>query len=77
MVESPLARIALRLATAVTLAFIYLPLLVIALYAFNNTRTQAWPIHGLTLSWFDKALHNPGARPSRSSSSSRSRCRES
>ncbi len=62
MVESPLARIALRLATAVTLAFIYLPLLVIALYAFNNTRTQAWPIHGLTLSWFDKALHNPGAR---------------
>ena len=62
MVESPLARIALRLATAVTLAFIYLPLLVIALYAFNNTRTQAWPIHGLTLNWFDKALHNPGAR---------------
>ena len=62
MVESPFARIALRAATTLTLAFIYLPLLVIALYAFNDSRTQAWPISGLTLNWFDKALHNPGAR---------------
>ena len=62
MVESPFARIALRLATALTLAFIYLPLLVIALYAFNDSRTQAWPIDGLTLKWFGKALDNPGAR---------------
>jgi putative spermidine/putrescine transport system permease protein len=52
----------LRVATGVTLAFLYLPLVVIALYAFNSTRTQAWPIHGFTLSWFDKAIHNPGAR---------------
>ena len=62
MVESPLTRIALRVATALTLAFIYLPLLVIALYAFNDSRTQAWPIHGLTLRWFSKALDNQGAR---------------
>jgi putative spermidine/putrescine transport system permease protein len=62
MVESPLTRIALRIATALTLAFIYLPLLVIALYAFNDSRTQAWPIHGLTLRWFSKALDNQGAR---------------
>jgi ABC-type spermidine/putrescine transport system permease subunit II len=62
MVESPLTRIALRVATALTLAFIYLPLLVIALYAFNDSRTQAWPIHGVTLRWFSKALDNPRAR---------------
>ena len=62
MVESPLTRIALRVATALTLAFIYLPLLVIALYAFNDSRTQAWPIHVLTLRWFSKALDNQGAR---------------
>jgi putative spermidine/putrescine transport system permease protein len=62
MVESPLTRIFLRIATGLTLAFIYLPLVVIALYAFNSTRTQAWPIQGFTLSWFDKAIHNPGAR---------------
>ncbi len=55
-------RIFLRAGTLVTLAFLYLPLLVIALYAFNPRRTQVWPIPGLTLSWFDKAFHNHGAR---------------
>jgi putative spermidine/putrescine transport system permease protein len=55
-------RWALRVGTAVTLAFIYVPLVVIAIYAFNSSRAQAWPIDGLTLTWFDKALHNPGVR---------------
>jgi putative spermidine/putrescine transport system permease protein len=59
---SPLARVALRAATALTLAFIYVPLLVIALYAFNERRIQTWPIPGLTLRWFEKAIDNPGAR---------------
>jgi putative spermidine/putrescine transport system permease protein len=52
----------LRLGTAVTLAFLYIPLIVIAIYAFNSTRVQKWPPAGLTLSWFDKAFHNPGVR---------------
>jgi putative spermidine/putrescine transport system permease protein len=52
----------LRLGTALTLAFLYLPLLVIGLYAFNERRVQTWPIPGLTLAWFDKAFHNPGVR---------------
>src|SRR5215210_1649989 len=55
-------RLLLRLGTGVTLAFLYLPLLVIALYAFNSRRTLRWPIPGLTLDWFDKAFHNPGVR---------------
>jgi putative spermidine/putrescine transport system permease protein len=59
---SPLARTMLRVATALTLAFIYVPLLVIALYAFNERRIQVWPITGLTLGWFGKAIDNPGAR---------------
>jgi len=59
---SPLARTMLRAATALTLAFIYVPLLVIALYAFNERRIQAWPITGLTLDWFGRAVDNPGAR---------------
>jgi putative spermidine/putrescine transport system permease protein len=52
----------LRLGTAVTLAFLYIPLVVIAIYAFNSTRVQTWPPAGLTFSWFDKAFHNPGVR---------------
>ena len=39
----------LRCATAITLAFIYLPLFVICLYAFNEQSTQNWPIAGLSL----------------------------
>ena len=46
----------------ITLAFMYVPLLVIALYAFNSRRTLKWPIPGFTLEWFDKAFHNPGVR---------------
>jgi putative spermidine/putrescine transport system permease protein len=52
----------LRVLTGITLAFMYVPLAVILLYAFNERRTQTWPIPGLTLEWFDKAFHNPGVR---------------
>jgi putative spermidine/putrescine transport system permease protein len=52
----------LRVGTAITLAFIYVPLIVIGIYAFNKSRSQAWPIDGLTLQWFDRAFHNPGVR---------------
>jgi putative spermidine/putrescine transport system permease protein len=52
----------LRIGTGLTLAFLYLPLAVIALYAFNGQRVQRWPIQELSLKWFDKAFHNPGVR---------------
>jgi len=58
----PVAKWLLRAGTAVTLVFVYTPIVVIALYAFNESRIQAWPIDGLTLEWFDRALHNPGVR---------------
>ena len=62
MVESRGLRIFLKVATSFTLAFIYVPLLVIVLYAFNERRTLAWPLPGLTLKWFEKAVNNPGVR---------------
>ena len=52
----------LRGATALTLAFIYLPLFVICLYAFNERRSLVWPIQGLTTKWFGRAIDNPGVR---------------
>jgi putative spermidine/putrescine transport system permease protein len=58
----PVAKWLLRAGTALTLVFVYTPIVVIALYAFNKSRIQAWPIKGLTLEWFDRALHNPGVR---------------
>ena len=62
MTLGPVAKWLLRVGTALTLVFVYLPIVVIALYAFNESRIQAWPIKGLTLEWFDRALHNPGVR---------------
>ena len=55
-------RIALRVGTVITLAFLYVPLAVVIVYAFNQARIQSWPITGLTLDWFGKAIDNPGAR---------------
>jgi putative spermidine/putrescine transport system permease protein len=52
----------LRGGTALTLAFLYLPLLVIAIYAFNKRVVQVWPIPGLSLRWFSKTVDNHGAR---------------
>ena len=52
----------LRLGTALTLLFLYLPLIVIGLYAFNERRVQTWPIPGFTLEWFERAFDNPGVR---------------
>jgi putative spermidine/putrescine transport system permease protein len=52
----------LRALSGLTLAFIYIPLLVIVIYAFNTSRVLEWPPPGLTLDWFSDALSNQGAR---------------
>ena len=49
----------LRLAMAVGLAFIYIPLIVIFIYAFNASNILEWPPPGLTLDWFPKAIESP------------------
>jgi putative spermidine/putrescine transport system permease protein len=59
MVESRLTRVLLRLASAGVLVFLYLPLIVVAIYAFNSSRLQAWPPAGFTLQWFEEAAANP------------------
>jgi len=52
----------LRIATIGVLAFLYVPLLFILLYAFDSDKTQAWPIQGLTLDWFGAAFDNQDVR---------------
>jgi putative spermidine/putrescine transport system permease protein len=52
-------RIALGVWIALVLAFLYVPIGVICLYAFNKSNVQSWPISGLTTKWFGPAIHNP------------------
>jgi putative spermidine/putrescine transport system permease protein len=61
-VESRAARLALRVASAAVLAFLYVPLIVVFLYAFNPSRAQAWPLPGLTAHWFEVAWRNGDVR---------------
>jgi len=55
------ARIALRLGVGITLAFIYVPLIVVGIYAFNSSNILQWPPPGLTTRWFDRAFHDGAA----------------
>jgi putative spermidine/putrescine transport system permease protein len=60
MTESPLTRAVLRLITGGVLVFLYLPLVILGIYAFNPSRLQVWPPTGFTLQWFVEAALNPG-----------------
>ncbi len=59
MVESRTVRIALRAASALVLVFLYLPLVILGIYAFNPSRLLVWPPTGFTLDWFGEAAANP------------------
>jgi len=50
---------ALRIATALAVSFLYLPLVILAIYAFNPSRLLVWPPTGFTLGWFGEAAANP------------------
>ena len=52
----------LRAVVGLGLAFIYVPLLVIAIYAFNSSKILKWPPPGLTLDWFAKAWENESVK---------------
>ncbi len=41
------------------LAFIYLPVLFLPLFSFNESIYIAFPLKGFTLKWYDMMVHNP------------------
>jgi putative spermidine/putrescine transport system permease protein len=59
---SPIARALLRIAAWLGLAFLYLPLVVVAALSFGKARTFAWPPTGFTVHWWSQAWHSDGAR---------------
>ena len=52
----------MRVASVLVLAFLYIPLLIVILYAFNPARSQTWPLEGLSLKWFEVAWNNGEVR---------------
>ena len=58
MTESRFVRVTLRVLTWVVVSFLYLPLLMVAINAFNVSGFMAWPPPGFSLRWFSEALAN-------------------
>ena len=60
--ESRGLRIALRIWVALVLLFLFIPIALIVLYAFNKSNIESWPIRGLTTHWFSVAWHDGQVR---------------
>jgi putative spermidine/putrescine transport system permease protein len=61
-VESTQAKILIRVGALITLVFLYVPLVIVVLYAFNDSIGQAWPIQDYTTKWFSAAWNNEQVR---------------
>jgi len=55
-------RISLAICSLLVIAFLWIPLVIIGLYAFNRSNIQGWPISGWTFHWFTVAWHTSEAR---------------
>jgi len=61
-IEPRSVQVGMSLVTGLVLLFLYVPLLVIMLYAFNPARSQAWPLPGLSTRWFVATWNNADVR---------------
>jgi putative spermidine/putrescine transport system permease protein len=61
-VETRAARLSLTVWTVLIVLFLWIPLVLICLYAFNSSNIQSWPIAGFSTKWFHLAWHNEEAR---------------
>jgi len=61
-VETAWTRLALRIWVALILAFLFVPILIIMLYAFNTSTIQSWPLPGFTFKWFPETWNDPEVR---------------
>jgi putative spermidine/putrescine transport system permease protein len=62
------SRLVLGLITVFTLAFLYLPLLVVARLSFTKANSVAWPADGWTVNWWQEAWESDGPREALSNS---------
>jgi putative spermidine/putrescine transport system permease protein len=57
-------RVALGVWTALVIAFLWFPLMIIVLFAFNASQIQTWPISDWSTHWFSVAWHDEAVRTS-------------
>ena len=60
--ETRATRIGLGVWAALVVLFLYFPIALIVVYAFNKSNIQSWPIPGFTTRWFSQAWHDRAMR---------------
>jgi putative spermidine/putrescine transport system permease protein len=61
-VESKGLRVGLRIWVTLVLVFLFVPIVLIVLYAFNRSNIESWPISSFSLHWFSVAWHDSQVR---------------
>jgi putative spermidine/putrescine transport system permease protein len=61
-VETRATRFGLWTWTVLVVLFLYAPIGIIVLYAFNSSNIQSWPIAGFSTKWFSSTWHNDEVR---------------
>ena len=62
--ESRATRLSLGLWSLAVVLFLWIPLVLICVYAFNSSNIQSWPIPGFTTKWFHAAWNDGEVRDS-------------
>jgi putative spermidine/putrescine transport system permease protein len=57
-----LSRMLLAVWVVLVLLFLFLPIALIVVYAFNPSNVQGWPLSGLSTKWFGSTWNNPDMR---------------
>jgi putative spermidine/putrescine transport system permease protein len=60
--ENRATRIVLGAWTAAIVLFLFIPIAIICVYAFNPSNVQGWPLSGLSTRWFSSTWHNAEMR---------------
>jgi putative spermidine/putrescine transport system permease protein len=60
--ETRATRLTFGVWTLLVVLFLWIPLVLICVYAFNASNIQSWPIAGFSTKWFHTAWHNEEAR---------------
>ena len=62
--SSKWGKVALGVWSALLMLFLFFPIVIIILYAFNPSNVQSWPLEGLSTRWFSPTWHNAEMRHS-------------
>ncbi len=60
--ESRATRLGLAVWATLVVLFLWAPLVLIGVYAFNESNIQSWPLPGVSLKWFGEAWDSEEVR---------------